>query len=165
MDKRSAIKVEAAPAPAEDDLDTKVNLNKQKDLIAAVQKVERSDQSDYEEEEEPTNTGGSKTLVAFNLSFQVERSDVEEFFKEAGQVVDVRFAKSKYGDGRFLGFGIVEFATAGEALKALEFHGRPLLGRQMRLNVSKQRGQRPAFELDGCDMEQEKIMVVEEETL
>ncbi|CAN6824205.1 unnamed protein product, partial [Brassica oleracea var. botrytis] len=98
MDKRSAIK---------DDLDTKVNLNKQKDLIAAVQKVERSDQSDYEEEDEPTNTGGSKTLVAFNLSFQVERSDVEEFFKEAGQVVDVRFAKSKYGDGRFLGFGIV----------------------------------------------------------
>ncbi|CAN7007923.1 unnamed protein product, partial [Brassica oleracea var. botrytis] len=51
MDKRSAVKVEAAPAPAEDDLDTKVNLNKQ-DLIPSVQKVERSDQED----EDPTNT-------------------------------------------------------------------------------------------------------------
>ena len=43
----------------------------------------------------------------------------EEFFKEAGQVVDVRFGMSKDGDDRFLGFGIVEFATAREAQKVV----------------------------------------------
>lgn len=33
-----------------------------------------------------------------------------EFFKEAGEVVDVRLATAD--DGRFKGFGHVEFATA-----------------------------------------------------
>ena len=45
----------------------------------------------------------------------------EEFFKEAGQVVDVRFGRTNDGDDRFLGFGVVEFATAGEALKVIVF--------------------------------------------
>ncbi|KAG2305049.1 hypothetical protein Bca52824_033700 [Brassica carinata] len=89
-------------------------------------------------------TGGSKTLFVANLPFQVERSDVEEFFKEAGQVVDVRFAMSK-DDGRFRGFGHVEFASAGEAQKALEFHGRPLLGRELRLDVAQERSERSAY--------------------
>ncbi|CAN7083057.1 unnamed protein product, partial [Brassica oleracea var. botrytis] len=88
--------------------------------------------------------GGTKTLFVANLPFQVERSDVEEFFKEAGQVVDVRFATNK-DDGRFRGFGHVEFASAGEAQKALEFHGRPLLGRELRLDVAQERGERPAY--------------------
>ncbi|KAF8084004.1 hypothetical protein N665_0739s0003 [Sinapis alba] len=89
-------------------------------------------------------TGGSNTLFVANLPFQVERSDVEEFFKEAGQVVDVRFAMSK-DDGSFRGFGHVEFASAAEAQKALEFHGRPLLGRELRLDVAQERGERPAY--------------------
>ncbi|KAJ4917539.1 nucleolin 1-like [Raphanus sativus] len=89
-------------------------------------------------------TGGSKTLFVANLPFQVEKSDVEEFFKGAGQVVDVRFAMSK-DDGSFRGFGHVEFASAGEAQKALEFHGRPLLGRELRLDVAQERGERPAY--------------------
>ncbi|CAF2094463.1 unnamed protein product, partial [Brassica napus] len=103
MDKKSAT--------AEDDFDTKVNLEKQKDLIA-------HDQSDLEEEDESWSDveevvdeeivpGGSKILFARNLSFQVERSDIEEFFKEAGQVVDIKFDTSKkFGEGRYLGFGI-----------------------------------------------------------
>ncbi|CAN7097771.1 unnamed protein product, partial [Brassica rapa subsp. narinosa] len=89
-------------------------------------------------------TGGTKTLFVGNLPFQVERSDVEEFFKEAGQVVDVRFATNR-DDGSFKGFGHVEFASAGEAQKALEFHGRPLLGRELRLDVAQERGERPAY--------------------
>ncbi|WZZ82360.1 uncharacterized protein LOC106412445 [Brassica napus] len=44
-------------------------------------------------------------------------SSNEEFFKEAGQVVDVRFGMSNDGDGRFLCFGMVEFATPREAQK------------------------------------------------
>ncbi|KAL0711896.1 hypothetical protein Bca4012_018874 [Brassica carinata] len=105
--------------------------------------LEEESWSDVEEvvDEEIVDPGGSKTLFARNLSFQVERSDIEEFFKEAGQVVDIKFDTSKYdGEGRFLGFGLVEFATAREAQKALEFRGRPLLCRQMRLEAVCLRG-------------------------
>lgn len=38
-----------------------------------------------------------------------------EFFKEAGEVVDVRLAAAD--DGRFKGFGHVEFATEEAAQK------------------------------------------------
>ncbi|KAG2331559.1 hypothetical protein Bca52824_002739 [Brassica carinata] len=81
-----------------------------------------------------------------NRAVHIERSDIEEFFKEAGQVVDIKFDTSKYdGEGRFLGFGLVEFATAREAQKALEFRGRPLLGRKMRLEAICLRGRRPVY--------------------
>ncbi|WZZ48614.1 hypothetical protein YC2023_048721 [Brassica napus] len=93
------------------------------------------------DESSDTMAGGSKTLIAFNLSLQVERSDLEEFFKEAGQVVYVRFGMSNEDPPRFVGIGIVEFATAREAL---EFHGRFLLGCRIRLEVSHVRRQRPA---------------------
>lgn len=39
----------------------------------------------------------------------------ENFFKEAGDVVDVRFATNE--EGRFRGFGHVEFVTAEAAKK------------------------------------------------
>ncbi|CAA7039248.1 unnamed protein product [Microthlaspi erraticum] len=80
-------------------------------------------------------TGGCKTLFVGNLSFQVEKKDVEELFKGAGEVVDVRFAMSKE-DGRFRGFGHVEFATAEQASKAMELNGQALLGRDIRLDVA-----------------------------
>ncbi|KAL0720728.1 hypothetical protein Bca4012_035327 [Brassica carinata] len=108
MDKKSATGVE--PSSASDDFDTKVNLEKQKDLI---QNVERS-----EEEEEDEKLA---KLLMSNLIPQ------------------------KYGEGRFLGFGIVEFATPREAQKALEFRGRTLLGRQMRLEAVSLRGRRPVY--------------------
>lgn len=95
----------------------------------------------------------------------------ENFFKDAGEVVDVRFATSK-DDGSFRGFGHVEFATAEAAQKvglqavfllmakdvqlliltknhlysqALQLHGKPLLGRDIRLDVAAERGDRPAY--------------------
>ncbi|CAH8358198.1 unnamed protein product [Eruca vesicaria subsp. sativa] len=93
--------------------------------------------------------GGSKTLFVANLSFDVERSDVENFFKGVGEVVDVRFAMSK-DDGSFRGFGHVEFATAEQAQKALELHGTSMLGRDIRLDVAQERGERPAYTPQSC---------------
>ncbi|NMR87051.1 hypothetical protein HKB06_14790 [Vibrio parahaemolyticus] len=51
------------------------------------------------------------------MPFSVERADVEDFFKDAGEVVDVRFATDD--TGKFKGFGHVEFATAEAAQNAL----------------------------------------------
>ncbi|XP_058106058.1 nucleolin 1-like isoform X2 [Magnolia sinica] len=60
-------------------------------------------------------TSRSKTLFVGNLSYSVERADVEEFFKGAGEVVDARFASNE--EGVFKGFGHVEFATEAAAHK------------------------------------------------
>lgn len=43
----------------------------------------------------------------------------ENFFKEAGEVVDVRF--SSYDDGTFKGYGHVEFASPEEAQKVTSY--------------------------------------------
>ncbi|KAJ6743994.1 hypothetical protein OIU79_030328, partial [Salix purpurea] len=85
-------------------------------------------------------SSSEETLFVGNLSFQVERADVENFFKEAGEVADVRFALD--ADQRFKGFGHVEFTTAEAAQKALNFNGKSLLGREVRLDLARERGER-----------------------
>ncbi|KAI7734176.1 hypothetical protein M8C21_016393 [Ambrosia artemisiifolia] len=82
-------------------------------------------------------TTGSKTLFVGNLSFSVEENDVINFFKDAGEVVEVRFAVR---DDRFAGYGHVEFATPEAARKALELNGQLLLDREVRLDLAKERG-------------------------
>lgn len=44
----------------------------------------------------------------------------ENFFKEVGEVVDVRFSTNR-DDGSFRGFGHVEFASSEEAQKVRVF--------------------------------------------
>ncbi|XP_011070437.1 nucleolin 1-like [Sesamum indicum] len=84
-------------------------------------------------------TSGSKTLFVGNLSYSVEQADVENFFKAAGEIVDVRFAMNS--DNSFKGFGHVEFASAEAAEKALrELNGEELLGRSVRLDLARERG-------------------------
>ncbi|XP_073019998.1 uncharacterized protein [Primulina eburnea] len=82
---------------------------------------------------------GSKTLFVGNLSYSIEQADVENFFKNAGEIVEVRF--SMFPDNSFRGFGHVEFATAAEAEKALrEMNGKELLGRPVKLDLARERG-------------------------
>ncbi|KAK1277369.1 Nucleolin 2 [Acorus gramineus] len=83
-------------------------------------------------------TGGSKTLFAGNLSYDVEKGHVEEFFKECGEVVDVRLSFDH--EGNFKGYGHVEFATEEVAAKALELNGQELLGREIRLDMAREKG-------------------------
>ncbi|KAL4381612.1 hypothetical protein HN51_005195 [Arachis hypogaea] len=63
-------------------------------------------------------TGGSKTLFVGNLSFSLQQSDFEEFFKDCGEVVDVRFSVDD--TRRFKRFGHVEFAIA-EAAQSVSY--------------------------------------------
>jgi nucleolin len=84
-------------------------------------------------------TGKRKTLFMGNLSFDNAAADVENFFKDSGEVVDVRFASDP--DGRFKGFGHVEFATAEAAQKAITLNGGDLIGRPVKLDFARERGQ------------------------
>ncbi|KAL4330732.1 hypothetical protein AHAS_Ahas13G0429500 [Arachis hypogaea] len=83
-------------------------------------------------------TGGSKTLFVGNLSFSLQRSDFEEFFKDCGEVVDVRFSVDD--TGRFKRFRHVEFAIAKAAQSALELNEHELLNHHVRLDLARERG-------------------------
>ncbi|VVA98112.1 unnamed protein product [Arabis nemorensis] len=103
-----------------------------------VKMLEAEQKSNAKQSKTPaTQTqGGSKTLFVKNLSYAIERSQVENFFKEAGEVVDVRLA---YENDRFRGFGHVEFASGEAAQKALELHGKQLLGRDVWLDFANEK--------------------------
>ncbi|KAI3909632.1 hypothetical protein MKW98_014049 [Papaver atlanticum] len=92
--------------------------------------------------ETPTTTQiqktGSKKLFVGNLSFSLEQEDLEEFFKDAGQIVNVQFAT--HGDGRFKGHAIVEFATEESVQKALERNGQNLMGKSVKLSLPGKTG-------------------------
>ncbi|XP_057718706.1 nucleolin 1-like isoform X3 [Arachis stenosperma] len=81
--------------------------------------------------------GGSKTLFVGNLSFSLQRSDFEEFFKDCGEVVDVRFSVDD--TGRFKRFRHVEFAIAEAAQSALELNEHELLNHPVRLDLARER--------------------------
>ncbi|KAB2047679.1 hypothetical protein ES319_A13G064400v1 [Gossypium barbadense] len=81
---------------------------------------------------------GSKTLFVGNLPFQVEQANIKNFFKDAGEVVDIRLSTDF--EGNFKGYGHVEFATAEAAQKALELNGEYLMNRSLRLDLARERG-------------------------
>ncbi|KAI3974160.1 hypothetical protein MKX01_033411 [Papaver californicum] len=80
-------------------------------------------------------TGALKTLVAKNLSFPLLNMMVE-FFKKAGEIVDVRFSLDYNGD--FGGNCHIEFATAEAAIKAVELNGKYLFGRPVVLGFTRE---------------------------
>ncbi|XP_019091994.1 PREDICTED: nucleolin 2 isoform X3 [Camelina sativa] len=105
-----------------------------------IEMVDAEQKSNAKQPKKPTSQGGSKTLFAGNLSYAVQRSDIENFFKEAGEVVDVRIASHE--DGSAKGYGHVEFVSAEAAQKAMELNGKPLLGRDVRLDLANEMGNR-----------------------
>ncbi|KAI3841893.1 hypothetical protein MKX03_024970 [Papaver bracteatum] len=84
--------------------------------------------------------GGSKKLFAGNLAFSIDKPDVIEFFKQCGPIADIRFSSDE--DGRFKGFGHVEFETEEGAHKAVKLNGKELCGRHDKLDFSRERGDR-----------------------
>nr|XP_011463446.1 PREDICTED: nucleolin 1 isoform X6 [Fragaria vesca subsp. vesca] len=120
-----------------------VKTPKKKD--SDVEMVDAQSKSEKKAPKTPATpeTSGSKTLFAGNLSYNIEQKDVVEFFKNVGQVVDVRLSSD--ADGNFKGYGHVEFATAEEAQKAVGLNGSDLFGRPIRLDLARERGERGAY--------------------
>ncbi|XP_010450596.2 PREDICTED: nucleolin [Camelina sativa] len=92
------------------------------------------------------------TLFIAGLSRHAKIQDIIDFFKDVGQVVDVRLAVKPY-DGRRAGYGYLEFASPGETKKALEKkNGECLLNRKIILDVSNKiassLGPPPKYSLD-----------------
>ncbi|XP_013708070.1 nucleolin 2 isoform X6 [Brassica napus] len=124
---------ESSEEESEDEKVTPKKKDTDVEMAEAEQKSEAK-QVKTQTTQRPTTQarGGSTTLFAGNLPFQIEKSDIEDFFKEVGGIVDVRFASDS--DGRLKGYGHFEFASVEAAQKALNLNGKQLLGRTIRLS-------------------------------
>ncbi len=78
-----------------------------------------------------------KKLYVGNLPYDVDREKLQNFFSEAGQVVDSVVITDR-ATGRSKGFGFVEMASDEEANKALEmFNSKDFEGRTIKVDFAK----------------------------
>ena len=76
-------------------------------------------------------------LYIGNLPFNVTQAQLEDLFRQAGEVVDVYLATDRY-TSKSSGFAFVHMATEEEGRKAIElFHGYSLSDRPMTVQEVK----------------------------
>ena len=72
-----------------------------------------------------------------NLSFKVSENELEELFKEFGEVSSVKIITDKFS-GRSKGFGFITIDNDDEAKKAIEeLNGNPFKDRDMVVNEAR----------------------------
>ena len=78
-------------------------------------------------------------LYVGNLPYSIEKDDLEAIFLNAGNVLSAKLPP-RQSDGRSMGFGFVEMATADSANAAIEaLNGNDFAGRDLRVNQAKER--------------------------
>ena len=82
-------------------------------------------------------------LYVGNLPFASTAQDLEALFSEVGTVSVVEIIFDKF-TGRSRGFAFVTMANGEEAQKGVEkFHGHPIEGRALAVNIARPREERP----------------------
>lgn len=80
------------------------------------------------------------------LSFGTNDANLQDLFADFGEVSSAKVIIDKYS-GRSKGFGFVEMPNDAEGQKAIdELNGSTFEGRQLTVNVSKPREERPSFD-------------------
>ncbi len=77
-------------------------------------------------------------LYVGNLPFSATQAELEEAFSAYGELEEVRLITDR-DTGRSRGFAFVTFATQLAAESALEMNGKPLDGRNLIVNIAKER--------------------------
>jgi RNA recognition motif-containing protein len=84
-----------------------------------------------------------KKLYIGNLAEDVTEDDLRANFAEIGEIVSLVIIRDKI-TGMSRGFGFVEMATERQAEEAVQkFNGGELLGRTIRVNEAKPKGEQP----------------------
>jgi cold-inducible RNA-binding protein len=84
-----------------------------------------------------------KKLFVGNISFNTQEKDLENLFKEAGEVVSCVIIKDKFS-GRSKGFGFVEMGSEADAKKAVDaLNNKELDGRPITVNEARPQEDRP----------------------
>ena len=77
-------------------------------------------------------------LYVGNLPFSTTQAEVEALFAPYGDIDEVRLITDR-DSGRSRGFAFVTFTSQHAAESALEMNGKPLDGRNLVVNVAKER--------------------------
>ena len=81
----------------------------------------------------------STRLYVGTLSFEATGDDLNEIFSQTGEVEEAIIV-TRPGGGRPRGFGFVTMADEQDAAEAIrQLNGQELGGRQLRVNVAKER--------------------------
>lgn len=110
---------EAAPAPA-----SKKRAAEESDVPAKKAKVEAAPAA---------AEGETSTIFVGGLSWNVDNDWLKSEFEEAGEVVSARVVTDRETQ-KSRGFGYVEFTTVAAAKKALEFAGKEIDGRPVKVS-------------------------------
>jgi RNA recognition motif-containing protein len=79
-----------------------------------------------------------------NLSYEATEEDLKAAFSRFGEVTSVSIIRDKF-TARSKGFGFVEMKSRADGEKAIkELDGTPLKGREIKVNESRPKEQRPA---------------------
>jgi len=73
-------------------------------------------------------------LYIGNLSYDVEENDLEDEFKEFGEIKSVKIIRDRE-TGRSKGFAFVEIENGTDAIEAL--NGKSIKGREIRVNEAR----------------------------
>ena len=85
----------------------------------------------------------NKKLYVGGLSYSVTDEQLRELFAEHGTVESANVVTDRYTN-ESRGFGFVEFSSQEDAEKAINaLDGKERFGRQLRVNVSRPREDRP----------------------
>ena len=88
-------------------------------------------------------------LFVGNLSFNTTEGEVQDLFKQAGNVVKCELIVDKF-TSKSRGFAFVEMGSQEEANKAIaEFNGKELNGRALTVNEARPREERPRGDFGG----------------
>jgi RNA recognition motif-containing protein len=81
-------------------------------------------------------------LYVGNLTYSTTEDELRTLFAQAGTVTSVALIKDR-DTGQSKGFAFVEMATQAEAQKGISlFHGKPLNGRDLTVNMARPREER-----------------------
>ena len=91
----------------------------------------------------------STKLYVGNLSYDASESSLSEEFSKVGQVKSVKIVMDQ-ATGRSRGFAFIEMETPEAAQSAIEaFDGKENFGRTLRVNLAKERSERPPRSFGG----------------
>ena len=82
----------------------------------------------------------NRTLYVGNIVYTANESDLDCVFSEYGKVDDIRLMMDRE-TGRSRGFAFVTFADEEEAKKAMEKNGQEFLGRELRVNIAREKNE------------------------
>lgn len=86
-----------------------------------------------------------KKLYVGNLPYKMTDEELRSYFSSSGTVESAIIIFDRE-TGRSKGFGFVEMASPDEAQAAIEaFDGIEYEGRNLRVNIAKERERRPAY--------------------